>query len=524
MYIKKIEIDSFGCLSHKSLTFDKGFNLIYGLNESGKSTLFAFVIFMFYGTKIKKLPADLTFKDRYMPWSGKPMHGKITFYHDNGTYIISRLYSEQNNHITIYREDTSEEIKDRTILNSPGEYFFGISAEAFYRSTYICAMQGKYNAMSADEIVSKLTNACETVSTEVSYGKITDIINNEISILSSTKRKNAVIPSNENKIFLCKQKLNQIGIDKEELNRLSAENQILDDEIKSLEQELKELKSDLTAKPMEKEKPSRAIYVIFITLLAISLLALLIIPNKYTLIISVIVLVFSCILAARRIKRTVQKRRDDARKLFTMQTNNDKIVLITEQIISIKTKKIQNSERCRVLSSSISDKEKLNLELSALENELKENKTRLEALELALTVLNKAFGDFKAVFSPQLSELTGKILSSITNGKYDSTLVDESLSVSVDDGYDYRNALSFSQGAAEQTYFAMRIALSKILLSGKDAPLLLDDALAFYDDERLRAALDYLVGISENTQVIFSTCRSTELSMLRDKKINTFYF
>lgn len=524
MYIKKIEIDSFGCLSHESLTFDKGFNLIYGLNESGKSTLFAFIIFIFYGTKIKKLPADLTFKDRYMPWNGKPMHGKIVFCHDEKTYVISRLYSEQSNNVSIYCEDTSEEIKDRTILKSPGEYFFGISAEAFYRSMYICALQDKYNAMSADEIVSKLTNAYETVSTEVSYGKITDIINNEISILSSTKRKSAVIPSIENKIFSCKQKLSQIEIDREELNRLSAENQILDGRIKSLEQELKELKSDLIAKPLKKEKPSRVLYLIPLTLLVISMLSLLIIPNKYTLTVSMVLLVFSCTLAVFKIKRTVEKQRDDARKLFTIQTNNDKIVLITEKIISIKTKKIQNSERCRALSLSISDKEKLNLELSALENELKENKTKLEALELALKVLNKAFDDFKTVFSPQLSELTGKILSSITSGKYNSALVDDSLIVSVDDGYNYRNALSFSQGTAEQTYFAMRIALSRILLSGRDAPLFLDDALAFYDDERLRAALDYLVGISDNTQVIFSTCRSTELSMLRDKKINTFYF
>ena len=59
LYIEKIEINSFGCISDKVFSFDKGFNLVFGNNESGKTTLLSFVLFAFYGTKIKKQPGNL---------------------------------------------------------------------------------------------------------------------------------------------------------------------------------------------------------------------------------------------------------------------------------------------------------------------------------------------------------------------------------------------------------------------------------------------------------------------------------
>lgn len=48
MRIDKIEIDGFGKLNNFSLSLKDGFNLIYGENESGKSTLCAFLLSMFY--------------------------------------------------------------------------------------------------------------------------------------------------------------------------------------------------------------------------------------------------------------------------------------------------------------------------------------------------------------------------------------------------------------------------------------------------------------------------------------------
>ena len=201
MYIKKIEINSFGCLTNKTFLLDKGFNLIFGDNESGKTTLLSFVLFAFYGIKIKKQPGNMSFKEKYMPWNGIPMQGNITFEYDDETYCISRLCSDIRNTVSLININTGESIKDRHILSSPGEYFFGVSAEAFAQSVFFTSGTANIRASSNHELVDMLSGSFENTSSEVSYNRISDILNNDILNLSSPKRKNAVIPKLEAEIY-----------------------------------------------------------------------------------------------------------------------------------------------------------------------------------------------------------------------------------------------------------------------------------------------------------------------------------
>jgi len=524
MYIKEISIDSFGCLSKKTIVLSDGFNLIYGPNESGKSTLFAFIVFIFYGTKVKKLSGDLSFRDRYMPWNGNPMHGKIIFEHSNKTYVASRMYSDTQSTFTLYCMDTGENIKDRDILKSPGEYFFGVSSESFYRSTYICALQTKYNSMSAGELISKLTNTYENTSTEVSYDAITDIINNEISNLSSEKRKNAVIPNLKTKISDLRQNLSKTQDYKSEIERLISEKESLDNKILRFENELKLLKDCASDVPSTKENRFSFQLLLSFVFLIVSVVLLYLLPSPITLCMAIIVLILLCVFGVCQIVSIKKRQSLDARKLFTMQANNDKMVLLGEEILKAKERKIKIEERYDILSKNLYDVEALKRDLTFLENELNENQKRLEALKLSKIALSNAFYEFKSIFSPKLSNLTAEFLSLLTEGKYNSAVVDEALDVSIDSGYEFKSALSFSQGTMEQAYFAMRIALGKIVLSKENAPLFLDDALAFYDEHRLKTALEFLLIISEKTQVIFSTCRNTEQLILKDKEIKVFNF
>ena len=80
MIIKKIDIEGFGKFSGHAIDFKPGFNLIFGKNEDGKSTLMAFIKLMFYGgggakgTDISKNP-----RRKYAPWNGSAMSGAIEF-------------------------------------------------------------------------------------------------------------------------------------------------------------------------------------------------------------------------------------------------------------------------------------------------------------------------------------------------------------------------------------------------------------------------------------------------------------
>ena len=70
---------TFGKLEHETLTLEPGLNVLHKPNEWGKSTWCAFLIAMLYGldTRAKSTKGSLADKERYAPWSGAPMAGRI---------------------------------------------------------------------------------------------------------------------------------------------------------------------------------------------------------------------------------------------------------------------------------------------------------------------------------------------------------------------------------------------------------------------------------------------------------------
>ena len=54
MLIKKIQVNNFGKLKNKEIELKNRINVIYGANESGKSTLLDFIVSMFYGINRSK--------------------------------------------------------------------------------------------------------------------------------------------------------------------------------------------------------------------------------------------------------------------------------------------------------------------------------------------------------------------------------------------------------------------------------------------------------------------------------------
>ena len=60
MVIESIRISAFGIFSDRSLAFGGGINIIEGENESGKTTLAAFLRFLFYGFEDREERAHYT--------------------------------------------------------------------------------------------------------------------------------------------------------------------------------------------------------------------------------------------------------------------------------------------------------------------------------------------------------------------------------------------------------------------------------------------------------------------------------
>ena len=73
-----------------------------------------------------------------------------------------------------------------------------------------------------------------------------------------------------------------------------------------------------------------------------------------------------------------------------------------------------------------------------------------------------------------------------------------------------RRSLFLSKGTVDQVYLAVRLAVYDLCLRAHHVPLILDDALAAFDQERMERALDLLVELSREEQIFFFACQSRE--------------
>lgn len=150
--------------------------------------------------------------------------------------------------------------------------------------------------------------------------------------------------------------------------------------------------------------------------------------------------------------------------------------------------------------------ERLTDEIAALEGEY-------AAIELAMSTLARANTQLQGRFSPALGTRAAEIFGRLTGGAYTGVILDKALHVSAEsaDAGVPRDAGYLSAGAADQLYLAVRLAVCDLVLPSENAvPIVLDDALASFDDARCAAALDYLRKEAETRQILLFTCHSRE--------------
>ena len=137
------------------------------------------------------------------------------------------------------------------------------------------------------------------------------------------------------------------------------------------------------------------------------------------------------------------------------------------------------------------------------------------ALELAQDALYQASNALQRRFAPRISKRAQELFSRLTAGRYQRiTLSDDlSISASAENEDTLRSTGWRSDGTVDQLYLSLRLAVAGEVTP--DAPLVLDDALIRFDDDRLKLALDVLKEESEQKQVILFSCQSREQDLLQ---------
>lgn len=157
VYIKRLNIISFGKFENLIVDFDSGFNLIYGKNESGKSTIAAFIEGILYGFDEGKTKTNFSYKkEAYKPKLSYRYGGSAIFNKDDYDIEVSRNFDDGS--YRIRNLSLGEDIEGKkSNLNYPGLYLLGLDY-SLYKSYIANFSFQKSEAMAKSMIIEKLSS------------------------------------------------------------------------------------------------------------------------------------------------------------------------------------------------------------------------------------------------------------------------------------------------------------------------------------------------------------------------------
>ncbi|MBF0989183.1 MAG: AAA family ATPase, partial [Clostridiales bacterium] len=174
MRINNLRINSFGKLENRDLEFGK-FNLIYGDNEAGKSTLLNYIMHMFYGmNKSKSLKSNSDY-DRFCPWNSNDFSGQINYDLDDGSNY--RVYRDFDKKETFIYDKNNTEISNLFSVDKKlGNQFLldqiRLDRDLLEKTFVINQNSLKVLKNDRDELIQKISNLIESGSEEISYEKL----------------------------------------------------------------------------------------------------------------------------------------------------------------------------------------------------------------------------------------------------------------------------------------------------------------------------------------------------------------
>ena len=261
MQIKNVKINNYGKIKNKEILFSDNINVIYGENESGKSTLLHFIINSLYGISKNKKGKEYSDFEKYKPWSGDDFSGKITYELDNNKkYEIFRDFKKKNP--KIFNENMEDISKEFSIDKTKGNEFFyeqtKVDEDLFLSTLVVNQQEVKLHKQEQNVLIQKIANLVGTGEDNVSYKRAMDRLNRRQLDEVGTQK------SREKPINLIQREIENLENEKSEIEKyvdikyeIEEKRNGLQDEINELENEnnfLQEIKLLNENEKIEKEK------------------------------------------------------------------------------------------------------------------------------------------------------------------------------------------------------------------------------------------------------------------------------
>ena len=599
MKVEEIKINAFGTLKNKEINLSDKINIIHGKNESGKSTLLAYIKTAFYGISRNKNGKEISDYDKYKPWSGEEFSGKIKYTLDNGEqFEIFRDFNKKNP--KIYNAKLEDVTNQFNIDKKEGSQFFfeqvGIDENIFTSTIMAEQQEVKLSEQRQNILIQKIANIAGTGNSNMSYNKAKDRLNKkQLDEVGTERTQGKPINILKNKIKNIEQILGKLNLYKEnksiiEQNRIKLKNKIREQEqrkelIKQISelnekiiietekanykrnikeekeskiQELINEKNKLIQENKNNKTNNKLFIIIFFVLISLLIANIVIIKNKFITYTTLI------LVGAEIVIYYLAKAQKEKRKKEVLKNNTD---LINTKIELLEKEKEVIEEEIKTEENELKAekehiKNKYNIELYDIENskndleqitnEINEGKIKLNTLEieekgissqleelitlqeehenlseqlkeieqknyeinLAKEFLEKAYEKMKINITPKFTENLSQTIKNITNDKYSKVNINDEngLIIEMQNG-EYVSAEKLSIGTIDQLYLSLRMSMVEEI-SKEKMPIILDEAFAYYDDERLENILKYLIERFNNHQLIIFTCTNREKEIL----------
>lgn len=575
MKIDNIQINGFGKIKNKNINLKNGINLIYGNNESGKSTLVNFIKAMFYGVNKNKSGQAFSELERFKPWGDLDFSGKIEYEIEEKKYTAVREFNKNN--CKVYDENgieiTNNFNKDKSRGAEIGLEQLSIDEETFVNTIFVSQDNVQIDNIGRKSVIQKLTNMIQSGDESTSYDKTKQKLQKKLLEEVGTERtQNKPLNAITREINLLEEKKQNLILNKERRDNISELEKDIDAKISNVEKDLekankvleiknryvsllKERENDyeILVKIAEKEyqnqlennKKLRKIttdITLILTLILILSSALLkwYLPCAIIALIGIILVITFNKIFSREIKKAEVPNFDVVKEDFKKKENKELYFLKKEGIgESLSTRKIQDLQKLieglkKKKSDLILEKHKLKVEVETLKEnldrlneieerleELYEKETEIRKLEysikLAITKLDEAYISLKEEVVPKLENAIKNSIAETTNNKYQKIFYNDQDGILIENQLgDIVTIDKLSVGTIDQAYLGFRLGVAK---ETANLPLILDESFAFYDNERLENILRLFVKNYSERQILILSCSSREKEILEKMNV-----
>lgn len=578
MKIKEINIISYGKINNLKLNLNKNVNVIFGENESGKSTIRSFILNIFFAGTTSSLKRTIYTKEyeNYVPWSNVQFEGSIVVEYLNNDYLIYRNFQKGNEDFKITNLENGEDSKKVFFIDESRKVqkfdnkFFSLSEDSF-RDLFVFSdnhrMEENLNFDLKDKIVNHFSAKDENISVSKTIENIANYSFSKDDKKNLQRINNSILEKNRELEYLQREidggnHLDQIDNINKKISYLQVNlnksndklKNFLNDEKKTLyrnkeyETLLEEkIKYETEIEKVESliEKEDFPMYYFVIPLILIILFVFDFVSDLVGgvgLLLS-LAFIFKMYLNNNNRKKENKLSKENIKLLYSkldgvleklssdnFDINNNReidfieIESITAEINELKLDREKILQRIKLKDDNLRKILEIKEELKVLNLD----KGKIEFKKSMGIKASEIVQDLSKIKFDNVSKLLiddcSKFISSITNNKYTKLYVSEFGNITLYDNFLEKivGIDSLSKGTVGQVYLAYRLGL--ILNSGIDFPIIIDDGFNLFDSYRNNESIKLLGDIGREYQIIYFTSNVREIEIFKNlNNVNIIY-